>query len=64
MVSGGIWRPLRVYMGVYIRATLRHFEHKVRSAVKTALLIPCERRLAETEIPEIQEATFGTRFGK
>ena len=48
---------------VYTLATLRHFDHKVLGMVKTGPLIPCRRRLAKLEIPEIQEATFGTRFG-
>ena len=48
---------------VYILVTLRHFDHKVGPPVKTGPLIPWERRPAKTEIPEIQEVTFGPRFG-
>ena len=48
---------------VYIRATLRHFDNKLASRVKMALIIPCERRLAEMEISENQEVTFQSRFG-
>ena len=44
-------------------ATLRRFDSKVGSMVKMALIIPCERRLANMEIPENQELTFGARFG-
>ena len=43
-------------------ATLRHFDHNVTCMVKYDPLIPCERRLAKLEIPEIQEVTFETRF--
>ena len=49
-------------VGVHL-ATLRHFDHKVGLMVKKGPLIPCERRLREMEIPEIQEVTFGARFG-
>ena len=31
--------------------------------VKMALIIPCERRLGQMEISEIQEVTFRGRFG-
>ena len=48
---------------VYTLATLRHFDNKVQGMVNLALLIPCERRLAKTEILVFQELTFGTRFG-
>ena len=54
---GYLGRPLRVH--VHILATLRHFDSKPRSVVKIALLIPCERRLPNIEIPENQEVTFG-----
>ena len=60
---GVSWRPFRVTSVVYIRATLRHFERKVRPWVKMASLIPCERRLAKMEISLFQELTFGARFG-
>ena len=62
-VSG---RPLRVTSGstsVYIWATLRHFDSKVMGWVKIGPIIPCERRLANTEFSESQEVTFGARFG-
>ena len=52
----------RVTCGVHL-ATLRHFDTKVRGMVKTGPLIPWQRRLADMEISEFQEATFGTRFG-
>ena len=42
--------------------TLRHFDTKVDPGLKTGPLIPCERRLAKTEIQEFQEVTFGARF--
>ena len=48
---------------MYTLVTLRHFDNKLASRVKMALLIPCERRLAKTEIPVFQEVTFGRRFG-
>ena len=48
---------------MYILATLRHSDNKVHGAVKMALLIPCERRLANMEIPEFQEVTLRGRFG-
>ena len=48
---------------VYILVTLRHFDSKPRRVVKNSPLIPWERRLAKTEILEIQEVTFGARFG-
>ena len=48
---------------MYTLATLHHFDHNVRPMVKMASLIPCERRLAKMEIPEMQEVTFGARFG-
>ena len=47
---------------VYILATLRHFDIEHGLWVKTAPLIPCERRLAKIEISVFQEATFGIRF--
>ena len=49
--------------GVYILSTLRHFDSKLVVRPKTGSLIPCQRRLAKTEIPEIQEVTFGPSFG-
>ena len=61
--SGGIWTTLSRDIGVYIRATLRHFEHKVRGKPKTGPLIPCERRLPRMEISVFQELTFRARFG-
>ena len=54
----GYLRPPRVY----ILVTLRHFDTKPRSKVRTGPLIPCERRLLKTEISEFQELTFETRF--
>ena len=45
-----------------IRSTLRHFDTKVSRGPKIGPLIPCERRLARTEISEIQEVTFRGRF--
>ena len=48
---------------VYILSTLRHFDSKLGSRVKTGPLIPCERRLLEIEISENQEVTFEQRFG-
>ena len=48
---------------MYIRVTLRHFDNKVAGKAKTGPLIPWERRLAEMEIWEFEELTFGTRFG-
>ena len=47
---------------VYISATLRHFDNKVHYPVKYDPLIPCERRLANIEIPEFQEVTSEARF--
>ena len=44
-------------------ATLSRFDNKVLGMVKTRPLIPWERRLAKTEISEIQEVNFGGRFG-
>ena len=46
----------RVDMGVHL-ATLRHFDNNVGPMVENGPLIPCERRLAEMEILEFQEAT-------
>ena len=43
-------------------ATLRRFDNKLWLEPKTGPLIPCERRLTNMEISEIQEATFGHRF--
>ena len=47
---------------MYIRVTLRHFDHKVDLRRKMGPLIPWERRLAKLEFSEFQEVTFGTRF--
>ena len=58
----GYLRPFRGMLHVYIQATLRHFDHKVRPRVKIGPLIPCERRLALMEISEFQELTSWTRF--
>ena len=44
-------------------STLRHFDNKVPGRHQNGPLIPCERRLAKTEILEIQEVTFRARFG-
>ena len=43
-------------------ATLRLFDNKVPDPAKKGPLIPWERRLADMEISEIQEVTFGHRF--
>ena len=59
---GGIWRPLRVPVGVHL-VTLRRFDSEVPLDGQNSPLIPCERRHAETEISEFQEVTFGPRFG-
>ena len=55
-------RPLRVPVGVHL-VTLRRFDTKHGCMVKMALIIPCERRLANMEIWENQEPTFRARFG-
>ena len=47
---------------VYIQATLRHFDIKLEVRAILGPLIPCERRLANMEIQEIQEVTSWTRF--
>ena len=47
---------------MYILSTLRHFDSKLARKPKTGQLIPCERRLAKTEISENQEVTFQRRF--
>ena len=52
----------RVTSGVHL-ATLRRFDHKLGSPVKTGPLIPWERRLREMEISEFQEVTFEAGFG-
>ena len=44
-------------------STHRHFEHKHASPAQNGPLIPCRRRLANMEISEIEEVTFGHRFG-
>ena len=73
MRSGHQWQLAAVTVGVSEHpfasvtrcahlATLRHFEDKLTGTVKTGSLIPCERRLAKTEIPENQELTFESRF--
>ena len=63
---GGPWGYLttlsRTSTGAQL-ATLRHFDTKVPRRRGIGPLIPCERRLAETEIPENQEADFRARFG-
>ena len=51
-------------MGCAHLSTLRHFDSFVGLPVKKGPLIPCERRLANMEIQENQEVTFGTRFGR
>ena len=51
-------------IGVCKLATLRHFDSKVPCEVKIRPLIPCERRLGETEISENQEVTSESRFEK
>ena len=48
---------------VYHLSTLRRFDTKLGSMGEIGPLIPCERRLAETEIQEFQEVTFRARFG-
>ena len=50
-------RPFRVPECAHL-VTLRHFDTKVRFMVTFGPLIPCERRLPETEIWEFQEVTF------
>ena len=61
---GGICAtPSRTCPGVYIQATLRHFDTKVSLRPKTGSLIPWERRLAKTEISIFQEVIFRARFG-
>ena len=47
---------------VHIRSTLRHFDNKHGPRVRTTLLIPCERRLAEMEISEFEEVTLRARL--
>ena len=47
---------------VHILATLRHFDSKVHGSGQIGPLIPCERRLANTEFSEFQELTFEARF--
>ena len=61
MTVGVSGRPLRV-RGVYILATLRHFDINLGVAVKKGPLIPWQRRLAILEISEFQEVTFRARF--
>ena len=64
MVCGGICAPFATLnMGC---ATGRHFVILTinLAAGQNGPLIPCERRLAKREIPEFQEVTSGTRFGK
>ena len=51
-------RPVCAYL-----VTLHRFDIKVRLRPKMGPLIPCERRLQEMEISEIQEVTFEARFG-
>ena len=64
-VSGVHFATLNLtYLSVCTPSTLRRFDHKVHLMVKTGPLIPWERRLTILEIPENQEATFGTRFVK
>ena len=60
----GYLRPFRVTTSVYTSATLRHFDHKVDFTVKKGPLIPCERRLRDMEISEIQEVNSRGRFWK
>ena len=48
---------------VYIQATLRHFDTFHGRRPLLGPLIPCERRLANMEIWEIQEVTSRPRFG-
>ena len=48
---------------MYISVTLRHFDSNVPTPVKKRPLIPCERRLQKTEIPENQEVNSERRFG-
>ena len=47
---------------MYILATLRHFDTFMPGTVKMGPLIPCERRLAKSEISEFQEVISGARF--
>ena len=55
-------RPSRV-QGCAHSATLHHFDSNVLGMVNNGPIIPCERRLAKTEISEIKELTFEARFG-
>ena len=63
MVTGGIWRPLRVTTWCAHLATLRRFDSFHGQTVKKGPLIPCERRLWKLEISENQEVNYGGRFG-
>ena len=49
--------------GVYILATLRHFDTFQPGTVGKGPLIPWERRLAKIEIWEFQEVNSEGRFG-
>ena len=61
-----MWGYLATLSRVTVRAhlvTLRRFDSKPRPKAKIGPLIPCERRLRKTEIPEYQEVTFWPVFG-
>ena len=59
---GGYLATLSRDIRVYIHATLRHFDSKVRPKGNLGPLIPCERRLAKTNFQEFQEVTSRARF--
>ena len=48
--------------GVHILATLCRFDHKLSLGSKTGPFIPCERRMLNMEILEIQGRAFGAGF--
>ena len=56
--------PSRDDIRVCNLSTLRHFDSKLEVMVNNGPLIPWERRLRNMEIPEFQEVTSWTRFGK
>ena len=58
---GVLCDPLRVQWCAHL-ATLRRFDTKVPGTRQNDPLIPCERRLAKSEISENQEVTFELGF--
>ena len=50
-------------LGCAYLVTLRRFDSVDPCMVVFDPLIPCERRLSKTEIPEFQELTLRARFG-